>query len=143
MNINVILERVTLRRMTCLYLLSFLEILKHKKNKMCCAFINFEKAFDKVWRDGLWYKLLLNNMNDNMHNIIVNMYTYCISYNDCKSECVPCSNGVRHQGENVSYFFLSGSWMTLHHTWQTAITMDYKRFLMKLKSILLYIWGFL
>jgi hypothetical protein len=30
---------------------------------MFCAFIDFEKAFDKVWRDGLWYKLLLNNMN--------------------------------------------------------------------------------
>jgi hypothetical protein len=28
---------------------------------MFCAFIDFEKAFDKVWRDGLWYKLLLNN----------------------------------------------------------------------------------
>jgi hypothetical protein len=24
---------------------------------MFCAFIDFEKAFDKVWRDGLWYKL--------------------------------------------------------------------------------------
>jgi hypothetical protein len=56
---------------------------------MFCAFIDFEKALDKVWRDGFWYKLLLNNMNGNMHNIIVNMYSgtkSCISYNDCKSE---------------------------------------------------------
>jgi hypothetical protein len=43
-------------------LFNFFEILKNKKNKMFCAFIDFEKAFDKVWRDGLWYKLLLNNM---------------------------------------------------------------------------------
>ena len=53
---------------------------------MCCAFIDFEKAFDKVWRDGLWYTLLLNYMNGNMYNIIVNMYSgtkSCISYNDC------------------------------------------------------------
>jgi hypothetical protein len=42
---------------------------------MFCAFIDFEKAFDKVWRDGLWYKLLLNNMNGNIYNIIVNMYS--------------------------------------------------------------------
>ena len=42
---------------------------------MFCAFFDFEKAFDKVWRDGLWYKLLLNNMNGNMYNIIVNMYS--------------------------------------------------------------------
>ena len=67
---------------------------------MFCAFIEFEKAFDKVWRDGLWYKLLLNSMNGNMHNIIVNMYSgaqCCISYNDCKSEFFPCSNGVRQR----------------------------------------------
>ena len=38
---------------------------------MYCCFIDFEKAFDKVWRDGLWYKLLLNNMDGNMHNIIL------------------------------------------------------------------------
>jgi hypothetical protein len=41
---------------------------------MYCCFIDFEKAFDKVWRDGLWYKLLLNNMDGNMHNVILNMY---------------------------------------------------------------------
>ena len=104
-------------------LFTFFEILKNKKNKMFCAFIDFEKAFDKVWRDGLWYKLLLNNMNGNMHNIIVNMYSgtkSCISYNDCKSEFFPCNNGVR-QGANLSPFFLPCSWMTLNHIWQTAI----------------------
>ena len=54
-----------------------------------CKWIDFEKAFDKVWRNGIWYKLLLNNMNGNMYNIIVNMHsgtTSCISYNDCKSD---------------------------------------------------------
>ena len=76
---------------------------------MFCAFIDFEKAFDKVWRDGLWYKLLVNNMNGNMYNIILNMYNgtkSCISYNDCKSEFFPCSNGVR-QGENLSPFLFA------------------------------------
>ena len=76
---------------------------------MFCAFIDFEKAFDKVWRDGLWYKLLLNNMNGNMYNIIVNMYSgtkSCISYNDCKSEFFPCNNGVR-QGENLFPFLFA------------------------------------
>ena len=43
--------------------------------------IDFEKAFDKVWRDGIWYKLLLNNMNGNMYSGTQS----CISYNDCKS----------------------------------------------------------
>jgi hypothetical protein len=33
-------------------------ILKRKKKKLFCAFFDFEKAFDTVWRDALWYKLL-------------------------------------------------------------------------------------
>jgi hypothetical protein len=26
-------------------------------------FVDFEKAFDTVWRDALWSKLLINNIN--------------------------------------------------------------------------------
>ena len=71
---------------------------------MYCCFIDFAKAFDKVWRDGLWYKLLLNNMNDDMHNVILNVYKdtkSCIVYNDVNSNFFYCNNGVR-QGENMS-----------------------------------------
>ena len=35
-------------------LFSFFEILKNKKEKLFCAFVDFEKAFDTVWRDALW-----------------------------------------------------------------------------------------
>ena len=38
-------------------LFSFFEILKSKKKKLFCAFDHFEKAFDKLWREALWYKL--------------------------------------------------------------------------------------
>jgi hypothetical protein len=41
---------------------------------MYCAFVDFEKTFDKVWRVALWYKLLLNKINGKMYNFIVNMY---------------------------------------------------------------------
>ena len=66
------------------------------KNKK--IFVDFENAFDKVWRDGLWYTLLLNNMNGYMYHVILNMYNgtkSCISYNHCKSDFVPCNNGAR------------------------------------------------
>ena len=52
---------------------SLFNILENKKQKIYCAFVDFAKAFDTVWRDGLWHKLLLNNMNGNMFNVIVNM----------------------------------------------------------------------
>jgi hypothetical protein len=53
---------------------SLFNILKNKKKKLYCAFVDFAKTIDTVWRDGLWNKLLLDNMNGNMFNVIVNMY---------------------------------------------------------------------
>ena len=35
------------------------------------TFVDFDKAFDKVWRDGLWCKLLLNNINGKMYKVIL------------------------------------------------------------------------
>jgi hypothetical protein len=70
---------------------------------MFFAFIDFEKAFDTLYRDALRYRLLLNNINGNIFDVIVNMYegtkSY-IMYKDSKSDYFPCSNGVR-QGENL------------------------------------------
>ena len=44
------------------------------KNKLFYAFIDFAAAFDTVWRDGLWNKLLINQINGKMYNVIFNMY---------------------------------------------------------------------
>jgi len=49
-------------------LYSLFELLTLKKKKMFCVFIDFEKAFDTVWREGLRYKLLMNHINGKMHN---------------------------------------------------------------------------
>jgi hypothetical protein len=40
--------------------------MKKKKKKLYCAFIDFAKAFDTVWRNGLWNKLLINQINTNI-----------------------------------------------------------------------------
>ena len=48
-----------------------INIMKCKKKKLFYAFIDFAAAFDTVWRDGLWNKLLINQINGKMYNIIV------------------------------------------------------------------------
>jgi hypothetical protein len=75
---------------------------------MYCAFVDFEKAFDNIWRVALWYKLLLNKINGKMYNFIVNMYNSiksCIVYNANKSDFFSSEVGVR-QGENLSLSYL-------------------------------------
>jgi hypothetical protein len=76
----------------------------NKKKKLYCAFIDFAKAFDTVWRKGLWHKLLGNEFNGQMYQVIFNMYSGIKSrvlYNGEMSEYFPCNIGVR-QGENLS-----------------------------------------
>ena len=70
---------------------------------MYCALIDFEKAFDKIWRGGLWYALLINNINEKMLNVIQNIYRE-ITYNNSKSDYLACDNGVR-KGENYLQCF--------------------------------------
>ena len=77
-----------------------------KKKKMYCPFVNFEKTFDKVWRVALWYKLLLNRINEKMYNFIVNMYysiISCISYSDSKSDIFSSEVGVRDRPFNLKW----------------------------------------
>ena len=80
------------------------EILKSKKLKLFCSFIDFSKAFDSVWRVGLRSKLLKNDINEKFFHIIYNMYKEiksCISFNGNQSSFFQSFRGVR-QGENLS-----------------------------------------
>ena len=80
--------------------------MKKKKKPLYCAFIDFEKAFDTVWRAGLWHKLLQNGIRGKCFNIIVNLYKNTkslIKFQDSKSPLFHCGNRVI-QGENLSPF---------------------------------------
>ncbi len=75
-----------------------------KKRELFCLFIDYEKAFDKVWREGLWYKLVKENIKGKILNVIRNMYDNiksCVMLNQDLSDTFVCNVGVR-QGENLS-----------------------------------------
>ena len=70
---------------------SLIEILKTRKKKLFCTFVDFSKAFDSVWRMGLWQKLLKNNIDGKFLRIIYNMYK---SIKSC----------IRLNGQETSFF---------------------------------------
>ena len=78
-------------------------VCKGKKN-LFCAFINLKQAFDKVWRDGLWEKLILHNIKGKCLRIIKKIYgniKSCVLVNGSKTDFFISNIGVR-QGENLS-----------------------------------------
>ena len=77
--------------------------------KLFTTFVDFRKAFDTVWRTGLWKKLQNSGVKGKIFNVIFNMYDNiksCIQYNNKQSDFFPCLTGVR-QGENLSPFLFS------------------------------------
>ena len=86
-----------------------ISILAQQKKKLFCAFIDFEKAFDTVWRSGLWYKLIESNIRGKCFRVIYNLYQNiksCVASNTDISSFFICSVGVR-QGDNLSPFLFA------------------------------------
>lgn len=44
-----------------------------KRRKLFCLFVEYRKAFDMVWREGLWYKLVKEKVDGKILNIIHDM----------------------------------------------------------------------
>ena len=77
--------------------------------KLYCAFVDYKKAFDTVWRNGLWNKLINSNVNSRILTVIQNLYKSaksCVEVNGDRSPLFACSIGVR-QGENLSPFLFN------------------------------------
>ena len=80
------------------------EILKRKKKKLFCAFVDFSKAFDSVWRVGLWMKLLSNEINGKLFRIIYNLYhniKSCVMFSKQQSNFFPSFRGGKTGGKLV------------------------------------------
>lgn len=62
-------------RSTSDQLFTLTELIKHRRPKPTyCAFIDLAKAYDKVWRGGLWYKLYNLGIRGKMWRVLKNMY---------------------------------------------------------------------
>ena len=75
-----------------------------EKKKLFCCFVDYTKAFDMVWREALWYKLLKYGVSGKVLNVIKGMYARvrsCVLLNGERSDYFIASKGVR-QGENLS-----------------------------------------
>ena len=88
---------------------SLVQIAFKSKQKLFYAFIDLKQAFDTVWRDGLWQKLVSVNINGKCLHLIKNMYNdikSCVRVGKTCSNLFPCLNGLR-QGENLSPILVS------------------------------------
>lgn len=68
------------------------------KNKLYACFIDYQKAFDSVWRNGLLYKLLKNDIGGPFGKIINNLYrntTVQVKLKDGLTESFKDNVGVR------------------------------------------------
>ena len=75
-----------------------------KKQKIYVCFIDFKKAYDSVWRNGLFYKLIKNGLSKKFVNFIKNMYKelqFCVSLQNGLSLPFKSMVGLK-QGCNLS-----------------------------------------
>lgn len=83
---------------------SVIENSKALKKKVFTTFIDLKKAFDTVWRERIFYKLIMSNIPANLFRIIHSMYedTCCrIKFSNGISNEFPSTCGVK-QGDVLS-----------------------------------------
>ena len=77
---------------------------EEKEGRLYTCFIDFKKAFDTVWHDGLFYKLQQLGVNGNFLHTLQDIYrkTQCaVKIGDKLTQFFPCEQGVR-QGDPLS-----------------------------------------
>lgn len=101
---------------------SIVNIKKSNHKKVFAAFIDLRKAFDTVWRTGLFYKILKNDFPLLISKILISMYTntaYKIKFENGLSPSSPSERGVK-QGDVLSpllfNFFIDDFVKHLNHT---------------------------
>ena len=94
----------------CLYILqAIVNRQLNEKRKLYCAFVDFKKAFDLVYRNGIWFKLCRNGGSLKIVKAIKSIYNsakVCVRSLGKISECFDSLVGVK-QGEPLSPLLFS------------------------------------
>ena len=81
----------------------------NEKGRLFCAFVDFRKAFDSVYLNGLWFKLFKLGINGKMLRILKDMYNQvkaCVRACNSYSDFFECAIGLK-QGEVISPLLFS------------------------------------
>ena len=90
----------------CIFVLQSIinKVIQYEKKKLYCAFVDFKKAFDLVYRNGLWFKLLNSNISSKFVKMLQSMYKsvkICVKTHGSVSDYFDSCLGVK-QGETLS-----------------------------------------
>ena len=69
-----------------------------QEKKLCHNFIDYKKAFDRVWHNGLWNIMRNFNIDEQLISIIENLYkkvSSAVIVNDTRGDFFQTSVGVR------------------------------------------------
>ena len=83
---------------------------KLKKNKkLYCCFVDLQKCFDSIYRNGLWYKLIKYSVSGKIFNVIRPLYNdvkLCVKHMNSISDLFDYNVGL-FQGESLSPILFS------------------------------------
>lgn len=86
-----------------------IDLFQYKRKRLYCLYVDYRQAFDLVWKNGLWHKLLNVEINGKVIRVIQNMYNNiksCFSVNQEISDYFVSYTGVR-QEETLSPLLFS------------------------------------
>ena len=89
-------------------LLCIFALYERLQKNLFVAFIDYQKAFDTVWRAGLWLKLINEGVTGRFLDVIKDMYVKsksCVFLNSKKSENFGSFAGVRQGEIFISFTF--------------------------------------
>ena len=88
---------------------NIIEMYLSKKQRLYCAFIDLKRAFDTVYRNGLWYELIKYGVDGKIIRLLRSMYSSvksCVRHLNCLSDFFKSDLGL-FQGEIMSPILFS------------------------------------